>query len=212
MHHLRWIWWLEVVMRSWGLSAVEQDEVWQRWRRGESLRLIARRLGKRGPSVRAFVLQTGGVQCPPPRRAARALLLAEREEISRGLAAGESCRVIARRLGRAPSTVSREVARNGGRRCYRAQAADGAADRRARRPKPAKLVLQPRLRAVVEDKLAVRWSPQQIAGWLPLAFPEDPVMRVSHETIYLSLFVQSRGALRRELQRCLRTGRAMRSP
>jgi IS30 family transposase len=212
MHHLRSIWWLEVVMRSWGLSAVEQDEVWRRWRRGESLRLIARRLGKRGPSVRAFVLQTGGVQRPPSRRAARALLLAEPEEISRGLAAGNSCRVIAQRLGRAPSTVSREVARNGGRRRYRAQAADAAADRRARRPKPAKLVLQPRLRAMVEDKLALCWSPQQIAGWLPLAFPEDPVMRVSHETIYLSLFVQSRGALRRELQRCLRTGRAMRYP
>jgi IS30 family transposase len=199
-------------MRSWGLSAVEQDEVWQRWRRGESLRLIARRLGKRGPSVRAVVLQSGGVQCPPPRRAARALLLAEREEISRGLAAGHSCRVIAQRLGRAPSTVSREVARNGGRCRYRAQPADGAADRRARRPKPAKLMLQPRLRAVVEDKLALRWSPQQIAGWLPLAFPEDSVMGVSHETIYLSLFVQSRGALRRELQHCLRTGRAMRYP
>ena len=106
--------------------------------------------------------------------------------------------------------MSREVARNGGRRCYRAQAADAAADRRARRPKPAKLVLQPRLRAVVEAKLALRWSPRQIAGWLPLAYPSDPVMRVSHETIYLSLFVQSRGALRRELQRCLRTGRAMR--
>ena len=195
-----------MVLRSWGLSAVEQDEVWQRWRRGESLRLIARRLGKRGPSVRAFVLQSGGVQCPLPRRAARALLLVEREEISRGLAAGHSCRVIAQRLGRAPSTVSREVARNGGRCRYRAQPADGAADRRARRPKPAKLALQPRLRAVVEDKLALRWSPQQIAGWLPLAFPEEPVMRVSHETIYLSLFVQSRGALGRELQRCLRTG------
>jgi IS30 family transposase len=138
--------------------------------------------------------------------------LAEREASSRGLAAGDSCRVIAQRLARAPSTVSREVAGNGGRRCYRAQTADGAADRRARRPKPAKLVLQPRLRAVVEAKLALRWSPQQIAGWLPLAFPEDPVLPVSHETISLSLFVQSRGALRRELQRCLRTGRAMRSP
>jgi hypothetical protein len=130
-------------MRSWGLSAVEQDEVWQRWRRGESLRLIARRLGKRGPSVPALVLQTGRVQCPPPRRAAPALMLAEREEISRGLVAGDSRRVIAQRLGRAPSTVSREVTRNGGRWCYRAQTADGAADRRARRPKPAKLVLQP---------------------------------------------------------------------
>src|SRR5829696_10030138 len=199
-------------MRSWGLSAVEQDEVWQLWRRGESLRLIARRLGKRGPSVRAFVLQSGGVQCPPPRRAAQALLLVEREEISRGVAAGESCRQIAARLERAPSTVSRELARNGGRHRYRAQAADAAAYQRALRPKAAKLVSQPRLRAVVEAKLALRWSPEQIAGWLPLAYPSDPVMRVSHETIYLSLFAQSRGALRRELQRCLRTGRAMRYP
>ena len=199
-------------MRSWGLSAAEQDEVWARWRQGESLRLIARRLGKRGPSVRAFVLQTGGVQQHPPRRAQRCLSMAEREEISRGVAAGEPCRQIAARLGRAPSTVSRELARNGGRHRYRAQAADAAAFRRAQRPKPAKLVVEPRLRAVVEAKLALRWSPQQIAGWLPLAYPQDPVMRVSHETIYLSLFVQSRGALRRELQRCLRTGRAMRYP
>jgi IS30 family transposase len=199
-------------VRSWGLSAAEQDEVWARWRQGESLRLIARRLGKRGPSIRAFVLQTGGVQRHLPRRALRCLSMAEREEISRGVAAGDSCRVIARRLGRAPSTVSRELARNGGRHRYRAQAADAGAFRRAQRPKPAKLLVEPRLRAVVEAKLALRWSPQQIAGWLPLAFPEDSVMRVSHETIYLLLFVQSRGALRRELQRCLRTGRAMRYP
>ena len=199
-------------MRSWGLSAAEQDEVWRRWRQGESLRLIARRLGKRGPSVRAFVLQSGGVQRQPPRRAPRCLSMAEREEISRGVAAGEPCRQIAARLGRAPSTVSRELARNGGRHHYRAQGADAAAYQRALRPKPAKLVLRPRLRSVVEAKLALRWSPEQIAGWLPLAYPSDPVMRVSHETIYLSLFVQSRGALRRELQRCLRTGRAMRYP
>jgi IS30 family transposase len=199
-------------VRSWGLSAAEQDEVWARWRRGESLRLIARRMGKRGPSVRAFVLQTGGVQRHPPRRRLRCLSMTEREEISRGVAAGEPCRQIAARLGRAPSTVTRELARNGGRSRYRAQAADAAAFGRAQRPKPAKLVLQPRLRAVVEAKLALRWSPEQIAGWLPLAYPQDPVMRVSHETIYLSLFVQGRGALRRELQRCLRTGRAMRYP
>jgi IS30 family transposase len=199
-------------VRSWGLSAQEQDEVWARWRQGESLRLIARKLGKRGPSVRAFVLQTGGVQRHPPRRASRCLSMAEREEISRGVAAGQPCRQIAARLGRASSTVSRELARNGGRHRYRAQAADTAAFRRVQRPKPAKLLLQPRLRAVVEAKLALRWSPEQIAGWLPLAYPEDSVMRVSHETIYLSLFVQSRGALRRELQRCLRTGRAMRYP
>ena len=199
-------------MRSWGLSAAEQDEVWARWRQGESLRLIARRLGKRGPSVRAFVLQSGGVQRHPPGRAPRSLKMGEREEISRGVAAGEPCRQIAARLGRAPSTVSRELARNGGRHRYRAQPADAAAYRRAQRPKAAKLVTEPQLRAVVEAKLALRWSPQQIAGWLPLAYPQDPVLRVSHETIYLSLFVQSRGALRRELQRCLRTRRAMRYP
>jgi IS30 family transposase len=199
-------------VRSWGLSAQEQDEVWARWRRGESLRLIARQLGKRVPSVRAFVLQTGGVQRHPPRRAQRSLSMAEREEVSRGVAAGEPGRQIAARLGRALSTVSRELARNGGRGRYRAQAADAAAFRRAQRPKPAKLVTEPRLRAVVEAKLAVRWSPQQIAGWLPLAYPQDSVMRVSHETIYLSLFVQSRGALRRELHHRLRTGRAMRYP
>jgi IS30 family transposase len=199
-------------VRSWGLSAAEQEELWARWRQGESLRLIARRLGKRGPSVRAFVLQTGGVQRHPPRRGPRCLSMAEREEISRGAAAGDSCRAIAKPLGRAPSTVSRELTRNGGRHRYRAQAADAAALRRALQPKAAKLVIEPRLRAVVEEKLAVRWSPEQIAGWLPLAYPQDPVMRVSHETIYLSLFVQSRGALRRELQRCLRSGRAMRYP
>jgi hypothetical protein len=183
-------------VRSWGLAAAEQDEVWRRWRQGEALRLIARRMGKRGPSVRAFVLQTGGVQRQPPRRNVRCLSMAEREEVSRGVAAGEPCRQVAARLGRAPSTLSRELARNGGRRHYRAQAADAAAFRRAQRPKAAKLVQQPRLRAVVEAKLALRWSPEQIAGWLPLAYPQDPVMRVSHETTYLSLFVQSRGALR----------------
>src|SRR5215204_4688239 len=204
----RWRWW----MRSWGLSVQDQEELWRRWRQGESLRLIARQLGKRGPSVRAFVLQTGGVQRHPPRRAPRYLSMAEREEISRGVAAGEPSRKVAARLGRAPSTVLRELARNGGRGRYRAQAADAAAFCRAQRPKPAKLFLEPGLRAVVEAKLALRWSPEQIAGWLPLAYPQDPVLRVSHETIYLSLFVQSRGALRRELQRCLRTGRAMRYP
>jgi DNA-binding CsgD family transcriptional regulator len=178
-------------VRSWGLSAQEQDEVWARWRQGQSLRLIARQLGERVPSVRAFVLQTGGVQHHPPRRAQRSLSMAEREEVSRGVAAGQPCRQIAARLGRAPSTGSRELARNGGRGRYRAQAADAAAFRRAQRPKPAKLVTQPRLRAAVEAKLAVRWSPQQVAGWLPLAYPQDPVVRVSGETTYLSLFVQA---------------------
>jgi DNA-binding CsgD family transcriptional regulator len=199
-------------VRSWGLSVQEQDEVWARWRQGESLRLIARRLGKRGPSVRAFVLQTGGVQRHPPRRALRSLSMAEREEISRGVAAGEPCRQIAARLGRAPSTVSRELTRNGGRHRYRAQAADAAAFWRAQRPKPAKLVMQPRLRAVVEAKLAVRWSPEQIAGWLPLAYPQDPVMRCRTRRFIYRCLCRAAGALRRELQRCLRTGRVMRYP
>jgi IS30 family transposase len=140
------------------------------------------------------------------------LSLAEREEISRGLAAGEPARAIARRLGRAPSTVCREVAANGGPGRYRACAADRRAVRLMRRPKPAKLAVCPRLREAVEGKLELRWSPQQIAAWLKLAYPDDPEMRVSHETIYLSLFVQARGALRKDLFRCLRTGRARRRP
>jgi IS30 family transposase len=169
-------------------------------------------MGKRGPSVRAFVLQSGGVKQPPRRRPARSLSAAEREEISRGVAAGDSCRVIAMRLGRASSTVSRELARNGGRHRYRAQRADMAADRRAARPKPCKLVLTPRLRAVVEAKLGLCWSPEQIAGWLRVTYPDDLTMWISHETIYLSLYVPHRGVLRRDLRRCLRTGRAMRHP
>ncbi|MGH3308890.1 MAG: IS30 family transposase, partial [Nocardioides sp.] len=148
----------------------------------------------------------------PPKRSPLRLCLAEREEISRGLAGGESLRSIARRLGRAPSTVSREVVAHGGARRYRACVADRRAVRGMRRPKVAKLAQCDRLRAVVEAKLELRWSPQQISGWLVLAFPDDPEMRVSHETIYLSLYVQARGALRRELARNLRSGRMTRRP
>ena len=149
---------------------------------------------------------------PEPTRAALRLSLAEREEISRGLARGESLRGIARRLGRSPSTVSREVARSGGRGGYRACQADRAALRLMRRPKVAKLARCPRLRAVVEAKLELRWAPQQIAGWLSVEFPDDAEMQVSHETIYLSLFVQSRGALRKELARYLRMRHSVRRP
>jgi IS30 family transposase len=147
-----------------------------------------------------------------PRRSLLRLSLAEREEISRGLAAGRSVRAIAGGLGRAPSTVCREVAANGGRHRYRACAADRRAVRLMHRPKPAKLAQCLRLREVVESKLELRWSPQQIAAWLRISYPDDPEMRVSHETIYLSLFVQSRGALRKELTRYLRRGRARRRP
>jgi IS30 family transposase len=136
--------------------------------------------------------------------------VAEREEISRGLVAGESCRLIGRRLGRAPSTVSREIATNGGRVGYRACGAEEAAQGRACRPKPAKLSSSPQLRQVVEAKLALRWSPEQIAGWLERMYPDDRELRVSHETIYLSLFVQPRGALRKELTRYLRSRRMVR--
>jgi IS30 family transposase len=139
-------------------------------------------------------------------------MLAEREEISLGVQAGLSCRAIAARLGRAPSTVSREIARNGGRVRYRACAAERATLARGRRPKLAKLARHAGLRRVVEAKLRKRWSPQQITAWLSKNFPDDQRMRVSHETIYLSLFVQGRGALRRELHTCLRTGRAVRRP
>jgi transposase, IS30 family len=138
--------------------------------------------------------------------------MAEREEVSRGLAAGHSLRAIAMVLGRAPSTVSREVAVNGGPRRYRAARADRAAWTRAAGPKACKLATLPGLRDKVEEKLQRRWSPQQIAGWLKLTFPSSPEMRVSHETIYRTLFVQSRGALRRELTRYLRTGRVIRRP
>ncbi|MFN2398537.1 MAG: IS30 family transposase [Gemmatimonadaceae bacterium] len=136
----------------------------------------------------------------------------EREEISRGLLAGDSCRVIARRLGRSPSTVSPDVAAGGSLAHYRAWRADEKAHRRARRPKTPKLVACPRLRVEVERGLTRRWSPQQIAARLVRDFPENPEMRVSHETIYQSLFVQGRGELRQELTRCLRSGRAQRRP
>jgi IS30 family transposase len=163
-------------------------------------------------AVRRYVLRLKRVPKAEPVRSPLRLSLCEREEISRGLAGGESMRSIAARLGRAPSTISREVATHGGCRRYRALPADRAALRRMRRPKPAKLATCARLRTAVEAKLAEYWSPQQISGWLAEEFPDDPEMRVSHETIYLSLYVQSRGALRKELTRYLRQGHGSRRP
>ena len=194
------------------LSELERWRIAELAAQGLTTRLIAREVG-RGHGVVAKHLRL--MRRPPVRefvRSALRLSLSEREEISRGLAGGESLRAIARRLGRASSTISREVAANGGRRRYRACNADKAAVRRMRRPKRSKLVACPRLRAVVEAKLELRWSPQQISGWLVESFPDDPEMRVSHETIYVSLFVQSRGALRKELSRYLRSGRTTRRP
>ena len=193
-------------------TELEKAEVWDRWKAGESMRSIARRLGRQHASVRTMIGDAGGVRPVARRRCSRHLSVVEREEISRGVAAGVSIRKIAGRLGRAPSTVSREVTRNGGRSRYRALGADRAAWQRARRPKRGKLVENVELRGVVEEKLAQWWSPQQISGWLKEAYPGVEEMWVSHETIYLSLFVQGRGALRHELTRCLRTRRAIRRP
>ena len=190
----------------------ERVEVWDRRQAGESNRSIGRRLGRSAGSIRAFVEASGGVRPAVWHRSVRHLSLVEREEISRGVAAGESLRVIGRRLGRAPSTLSREVARNGGRRRYRAHRADRAAWQRARRPQDCKLASNQALRAVVEELLAERWSPQQIAGRLARTYPDDEEMHVSHETIYLTLFIQARGGLKRELTRHLRTRRANRRP
>jgi transposase, IS30 family len=194
------------------LSEQDKAEIWRRLELGESMRSIARRLSLGQTAVRTYVASCGGRRPQVVEWSPRRLSLADREEISRGLAAGDSLRAIARRLGRAPSTVSREVNAGGGRRHYRAVRADRAAHRRARRPKQAKLAMSPRLRAEVEDKLGLLWSPQQISKWLRWAYPNDPEMRVSHETIYLSLYVQGRGALRRELAQALRSGRASRRP
>jgi IS30 family transposase len=194
------------------LSELERWRIAELAARGWTTRLVAREIG-RGHGVVASHLRL--MRRSPTREPVRSplrLSLTEREEISRGLAGGESLRAIARRLGRAPSTVSREVAANGGRRRYRACGADKVAVRQMRRPKASKLAVCPRLRAVVEAKLLEYWSPQQISGWLVETFPDDREMRVSHETIYLSLFVQSRGALRKELTRYLRSGHSTRRP
>ena len=193
-------------------SEAEKAEIWDSIERGESMRGIARRLGRAHGSIRTFMVDNAGRRPRPPGSSDLRLNLAEREEISRGLAAGLSLRAIAARMGRAPSTVCREVNANGSRSSYRALTAERNARHRARRPKMAKLARCHRLRRVVEAGLENYWSPQEISAWLALEYPDDPEMRVSHETIYMSLFVQGRGALRQELHTCLRSGRALRRP
>lgn len=179
------------------MSWTDKNELWTRWRQGESLRDIGHALRRATSVVYAAVGAEGGIAPQPRRRSRLALTTTEREELSRQLARGESLRTISRLLARAPSTVSREVARNGGRRVYRATAADGQAWRRSRRPQPCRLSTRPTLRRTVARKLAQQWSPQQISGWLRCIFPSDADMPVSPETIYRSLFVQSRGVLKR---------------
>ena len=191
-------------------SEEEQKTIWDMREAGVPVKRIAKHLGRQNVSLRQFIADHGGTRPTPRERSPLRLSLQEREEISRGLAAGLSIRAIAAEVKRSPSTVCREVNANGGRRKYRALEADRAALKRALRPKRAKLTQCRRLRSTVERKLEALWSPEQISAWLAETYPESPEMQVSHETIYQSLFVQSRGALRKELHSCLRTGRAMR--
>lgn len=197
--------------RLWrAVSPQQKAELWERWRRGETMQAIGQAIGTSRGSVFNVLERRGGIYQPPRKRSERCLTLGEREEISRGLAAGYSFHRIADRIERAVSTVSREVERNGGRECYRAGAADAAAWDRAHRPKECKLARQPRLRRIVAQKLQLAWSPEQIAGWLKRRYPEDESLHVSHETIYRSLFVQSRGVLKKELMKHLRSQRLIR--
>ena len=194
------------------LSSAQVDQIWVRLRAGHAAKPTARGLGLSTGTVRAYLVRCGGIRPDPRRRSPGRLSFTEREEISRGLAAGGSLRAIAAGLGRATSTVSREVAAHGGRGRYRAATADQTAWSRATRPKVCKLATNMALSAIVGEQLKRRWSPQQIAGWLKTTYPNDPEMQVSHETIYRTLFVQSRGALRKELTAHLRTGRVIRRP
>jgi IS30 family transposase len=194
-----------------GLSSVQKRELWQRWRNGQSLSDIGRALGKHPGSVHCVIKANGGIVPAQRTRSVRVLSLAEREEISRGIAMGESIRQVAKRIGRAPSTVSREITRHGGRRKYRAANADDRAWRNAKRPKLCLLARNVLLQRLVAEKLREDWSPEQICGWLALHHQDDPSLRVSHETIYRSLFIQARGVLRKELISHLRRVRSMRS-
>ena len=199
-------------MRRTGIQYSEAQKalMWDRWSKGDTLHEIAKLFDRHHPSIRRVIAASGGIRPPERKRCSRALSLKEREEISRAIVAGETIRAIAARLGRAPSTVSREIARNGGAEQYRASRADQACWDRARRPKRCKLAQRPELAVLVAGKLQLEWSPQQIAGWLKHTYPSDGSMHVSHEAIYRSLFIQARGALKKELLAHLRRTRGMR--
>jgi IS30 family transposase len=184
--------------------------MWERWQKGDSLQQIAQMFDRNHSSVQRILAESGGIRPAQRRRSRLALTLAEREEISRAVVAGQSIRSIAKTLGRAPSTVSREIKRNGGQECYRASQADQAAWDQASRPKTCKLVENRALAHAVAGRLQMQWSPEQIAGWLKRTYPGDESFQVSHETIYRSLFIQARGALKKELVQHLRRTRVMR--
>jgi len=192
------------------LSLTQRSEIWRRWKAGQSLHEIGRAFGKPHSCIRCLLLPRGGIVPALRRRSRLALSRAEREDISRGIASGSPLREIARRLDRAASTVSREVSRHGGLPVYRAHEADDQAWESALRPKRCLLAVNRKLRNIVASKLILDWSPEQISGWLKTQYPEDESMRVSHETIYRSLFIQARGVLKKELMHHLRSKRRMR--
>jgi len=196
--------------RRFGLSAIEKCDVWSRWKAGQSLHEIGRAFDKPHSCIRSVLLPRGGIPPIARRRSRLVLTLAEREDISRGIASGSSIREIARCMNRAASTVSREVTRHGGRPAYRAHDADRQAWVSALRPKRCLLAMNRKLRDIVASKLLLDWSPEQISGWLKKQYPDDESMRVSHETIYRSLFIQARGVLKKELMDQLRSKRHMR--
>jgi IS30 family transposase len=196
--------------RQRGLTAAQKADLWWRWKEGQTLTEIGLALGKHAASIQGVLLVRGGIAPRARTRSRLALTLVEREEISRGIARGDSARSIARALGRPASTVCRELARHRGRRFYRAADADLESLKSARRPKECKLALCDRLRWYVARRLRMRWSPEQVAGRLRRDFPDDPSMHVSHETIYKSLFVQARGVLKKELLDHLRSRRILR--
>lgn len=191
-------------------SESQKALMWERWKRGWTLHEIGKLFDRPHTSIHRILAETGGFRPPQRTRAPAALTLAEREEISRAIVAGESIRSTAARLGRAPSTISREIKRNGGCDGYRANQADEAAWDRARRPKTCKLRGNRPLARVVAERLRMLWSPEQIAGWLKHTYPCDESLHVSHETIYRNLFIQARGALKKELLEHLRRTRGMR--
>jgi IS30 family transposase len=196
--------------KRFGLSAIEKSDIWCRWKAGESLHEIGRAFDKPHSSIRCLLVPRGGIPPAARRRSRLALTLAEREDISRGIASDSPLREIAQRLDRAASTVSREISRHGGRPAYRAHVADDHAWDSALRPKKCLLAVNRKLRNIVASKLLLDWSPEQISGWLKTQYPDDEGMRVSHETIYRSLFIQARGVLKKELMDHLRSKRRMR--
>ena len=191
-------------------TEAQKTEMWDRWQKGESFNAIGRHFNTGHSTISRIIWTTGGIR-PAQRTSSRlALTPTEHDEISRGIVAHLSLRSIASQLGRSPSTISREVNRNGGQKRYRATRADQAAWDRAPRPKPCKLVGSPLLRRIIARKLKANWSPEQIAGWLKREYPGNEDNQVSHETIYRSLFVQARGVLKKELLQYLRTQRPTR--